>query len=198
MPLTAHEDCLLVVVDAQPGFLEGATEALERAVWLAALARDARRAGGRHRGGAGAQRRRPIRGSLAPGTPVFTKPTFGLAGTPEILEAVRATGRRTAVLVGAETDVCVYQSAVGLLDAGFRVIAVEDAIFSPGEMHARGLDRLRDAGVVLDALQGARVRVGAHGRGRERVARRPCAVPFLSAMACGLEISCAGLDERIR
>ena len=63
---------------------------------------------------------------------MFTKPTFGLAGTPEILEAVLATERRTAVLVGAETDVCVYQSAVGLLDAGLRVIAVEDAIFSPG------------------------------------------------------------------
>ena len=53
------------------------------------------------------------------------------------------------MLVGAETDVCVYQSAVGLLDAGLRVIAVEDAIFSPGEMHARGLERLRDAGVAL-------------------------------------------------
>ena len=37
---------------------------------------------------------------LAPGTPVLTKPTFGLAGTPEILHAVRDTGRTTAVLVG--------------------------------------------------------------------------------------------------
>ncbi len=62
---------------------------------------------------------------------------------------MRATERGTAVLVGFETDVYVYQSAVGLLDAGFRVIAVEDAISSPGEMHERGLFRLRDAGVVL-------------------------------------------------
>lgn len=87
--------------------------------------------------------------ALPPGTPVFVKPTFGLAGTPEILEAVLATRRPIAVLVGAETDVCVYQSAVGLLDAGLRVIAVEDAIFSPGEMHERGLDRLREAGASL-------------------------------------------------
>ncbi len=62
---------------------------------------------------------------------------------------MRATARGTAVLVGFETDVYVYQSAGGLLDAGFRVIAVEDAISSPGEMHERGLSRLRDAGVVL-------------------------------------------------
>ena len=87
--------------------------------------------------------------ALGPDTPVFTKPTFGLAGTPEILAAILATSRSTAVLVGFETDVCVYQSAVGLLDAGLAVIAVEDAIGSPGEMHARGLARLRDAGVAL-------------------------------------------------
>jgi hypothetical protein len=35
VPLTAHEDCLLVVADAQPGFLDGADQALERAAgWL--------------------------------------------------------------------------------------------------------------------------------------------------------------------
>ena len=52
----------------------------------------------------------------------------------------------TAVLVGFETDVCVFQSAVGLLDEGRRVLVVEDAMFSPGEMQPRGLARLRDAG----------------------------------------------------
>ena len=57
--------------------------------------------------------------------------------------------RSTAVLVGFETDVCVFQSAVGLLDEGLDAIVVEDATFSPGEMHERGLARLRDAGVRL-------------------------------------------------
>ncbi len=149
MPLTAHEDCLLVVVDAQPGFLDGADQALERAAWLVGFASDLgvpviATEEEPERNGA-----TDPRIGLAPGTPVFTKLTFGLAGTPAILEAVLATERRIAVLVGAETDVCVYQSAVGLLDAGLRVIAVEDAIFSPGEMHDRGLARLREAGVSL-------------------------------------------------
>jgi nicotinamidase-related amidase len=146
VPLTAHEDCLLVVVDAQPGFVTG--EPVERAAWLAALARELDVP-------IVVTEEEPERNGptdprlLVPGAPVFTKPTFGLAGTPAILEAVLATRRRTAVLVGAETDVCVYQSAVGLLDEGLHVIAVEDALFSPGEMHARGLVRLRDAGVSL-------------------------------------------------
>jgi nicotinamidase-related amidase len=148
MPLTAHEDCVLVVVDAQPGFSAGAEAVLARAAWLVELA---------------AALAVPIvvteedpaaNGHTDPrllpaGAPVFVKPTFGLAGTPAILEAVLATRRRTAVLVGFETDVCVYQSAVGLLERGFRVLAVEDAIGSPGEMHERGLARLRDAGVSL-------------------------------------------------
>jgi nicotinamidase-related amidase len=154
MPLTAHEDCLLVVIDAQPGFYPedlpdrpAALEALSRAAWMVTLA--------------GVldvpvvvteeqpERNGPTGIELAPATPVLTKPTFGLAGTPAILQAVRDTGRGTAVLVGFETDVCVYQSAIGLLDAGLRVIAAEDATFSPGEMQARGLDRLRDAGAAL-------------------------------------------------
>jgi nicotinamidase-related amidase len=151
VPLTAHEDCALIVVDAQPGFytgdLPGAAQALERAAWLVRVA-------GRLDVPVVVTEEEPESNGrtgivLAPGTPVFTKPTFGLAGTPEILAAVRATERSTAVLVGFETDVCVYQSAVGLLDEGLRVLVVEDATFSPGEMHARGLARLRDAGARL-------------------------------------------------
>jgi nicotinamidase-related amidase len=160
MPLTAHEDCLLIVIDAQPGFHPDdlpasdrarARSALERAAWLVALARalDVPAVVTEEEPERNGPTDASIAARLAPGTPVLTKPTFGLAGTPEILHAVRACARPTAVLVGFETDVCVLQSAIGLLDAGLRVIAVEDATFSPGEMHARGLARLRDAGAGL-------------------------------------------------
>ena len=87
-------------------------------------------------------------------TPVLCKPTFGLAGTPEILAAVRDTARGTAVVVGCETDVCVAQSAIGLREQGFGCTVVVDATFSPGEMHTRGLDRLAAAGVVANHAKG--------------------------------------------
>ena len=77
------------------------------------------------------------------------KPVFGLADTPEILAAVEALGRRTAVLAGFVTDVCVTHSALGLLDRGYRVAVVTDATGSPGEMHGLGLRRIRDAGATL-------------------------------------------------
>ena len=158
MPLIDHEDCLLIVIDAQPGFYPpdlpepdraAAESALARAAWLTTLAsalsvplvvteEEPDRNG-----------RTDWRFPLPPETPVLVKPTFGLAGTPSILDAVQGTARSTAVLVGFETDVCVFQSAVGLLDAGLNVVAVEDATFSPGEMQERGLTRLRDAGARL-------------------------------------------------
>ena len=62
--------------------------------------------------------------------------------------------RRTAVLVGAEADVCVAHSAIGLQELGWGVVVVSDATFSPGEMHGLGLDQLRDAGIAVRHAKG--------------------------------------------
>jgi nicotinamidase-related amidase len=85
---------------------------------------------------------------------MLPKPVFGLADDPAILAAVKRTGRRTAVLVGMETDVCVAHSAIGLLDRGLRVAVVADATFSPGDMHAHGLRRIADAGATVIHAKG--------------------------------------------
>jgi hypothetical protein len=87
----------------------------------------------------------PLRASA----PVFTKTVFGLADCPEIMAAVSSTGRRTALLAGFETDVCVTHSAVGLEEAGYRVVVVEDAVYSPFGAHRPGIARLRDLGFEL-------------------------------------------------
>ena len=164
--LVQREDSVLVVVDVQPGFLTkdwfedditaAAQSALARMAWLVAVA---------------AQLELPVvvteeeperHGATAPeisvvlphAAKVFRKPTFGLANAPEILAAVFETGRRTAVVIGCETDVCVAQSAIGLLERGFACVVVEDATFSPGEMHVRGLERLSSAGVERNHAKG--------------------------------------------
>src|SRR5271166_3239100 len=49
----------------------------------------------------------------------FNKVIFGLAGQPEILQKVQATGKKTAILVGLETDICVQHSAFGLAELGY-------------------------------------------------------------------------------
>lgn len=88
------------------------------------------------------------------GTAQHDKMTFGLTGDPDILSAVEEHGRRTAVIVGLETDVCVMQSALGLLQRGFRVVVLSDAAASPGPCHEAGITRMRDAGVVVSTVKG--------------------------------------------
>lgn len=165
MPLLTRDDSLLIVIDLQPRFwgdrldtedLLRAEQTARRAAWLAAVAtawnipaviteEDPGRNGPTDQA---------VLTALRPHAPVFTKPVYGLADCPDIMEAVRATGRRTALLAGFETDVCVTHSAVGLGEAGYRVVIIEDAVYSPFEAHAPGTARLRDLGFELMHCKG--------------------------------------------
>ena len=90
---------------------------------------------------------------LPPEIKIHDKMIFGLAADPEILNAVQDINRKTAILLGLETDVCVAQSAIGLLENGYRVAVVEDAVASPGKSHPYGLARMRSAGVLLSNVK---------------------------------------------
>ena len=155
MALTAHEDCVVIVIDAQPGFhppdlpeadQAAAAQALDRAAWLVALA---------------TRLEIPVvvteeepedNGPTDPRlavAPALVKPTFGLAGTPAILEAVLQTGRTTPSSSASRPTSASTSPRSDCSTTLTAVIVVEDATFSPGEMHARGLTRLRDAGARL-------------------------------------------------
>ena len=95
-----------------------------------------------------------VAANLPPGIKPYNKMSYGLAGEPDILEAIEKTGRKTAVLVGLETDVCVCQSALGLLANGYRVVVLADAVGSPGPCHNHGIERMRNAGVVISSVKG--------------------------------------------
>ena len=150
------EDSLLIAIDIQPGFVQkeskdGSDALLQRMCWvikvanwlkipLIVTAEDI-----------------PNNGSvsdevaklLTPVTKIYNKMIFGLIAQADILKAVRETGRKTTVLIGYETDVCITHSALGLLDLGYRVVVVTDATGAPGEAHQIGLDRIRDAGGII-------------------------------------------------
>lgn len=70
-----------------------------------------------------------IREALGAFEPI-EKTSFSCAGEPAFLAALRASGRRTVVLAGIETHICVAQTALSLLDLGFSVFLVEDAVSS--------------------------------------------------------------------
>ena len=154
---------MLVIVDAQSAFYGPGTgeppdlaAVLDRAAWLAGVATavgvpSVVTEEDPTRNGPTAAR---IMAALPPDVPVFDKPVFGAADDPDILDGIASTGRRTAILVGLETDVCVAQTALGLLDRGWRVAVVDDATFSPGEMHAAGIRRMAAAGADVVHAKG--------------------------------------------
>lgn len=91
--------------------------------------------------------------ALPEGQTIHNKDFFGLASNPEILADVNATGRKTAVCVGMETDVCVAQTALGLQEQGYNVIALKDAVASMDADEEVGLSRMRDAGVAISSVK---------------------------------------------
>lgn len=160
--LLGVDDSVVCIIDVQPGFLDKLglgperEPFVQRVVWIAALARaltvpivvteeEPDRNG---------PTLPEVLAQIPEAAPRHTKPTFGLADVPEILMSVEGTGRRTTVLVGMETDVCVAHSALGLLDRGYRVAVVRDAVASPGAAHNDGIERMRAAGVVVVGTKG--------------------------------------------
>ena len=155
------DDCLLAVIDTQEGFLgklpdDEALQLVDRIRWLCRLAcwlrvpvvvteEEPERNG---------ETASPITTALGKGAARHVKPVFDLSASPAILADVDRHGRGTVVLCGLETDVCVAQSALGLLDLGKRVVVVEDAVASPGTAHAQGLARMSRAGVELMGVKG--------------------------------------------
>lgn len=56
----------------------------------------------------------------------------------------------TVILVGVETHICIYQTAMGLLTKGLDVWVVSDAVSSrKNEDHQAGIERMQSMGVSL-------------------------------------------------
>ena len=155
------DDCVLCVIDVQNAFLRKlpaceAAELVDRIRWLCRLA-----------GWLGVpivvteeepeengETAPVVVDSLVSGIARHSKPVFDLSASPAILADVLRHSRDTVVLCGLETDVCVAQSAFGLLESGKRVVVVEDAVASPGTAHGQGLGRMARAGVELIGVKG--------------------------------------------
>ena len=132
---------------------------------------------------------------------MIEKPTFGLTGCARV-EAIRVTERNTAALACFETDVCAGQSAVGLVELGFRAVVPEDATYTnSAREHARGLARMAGAGVERCHCKGLTFEwLHTVDRAIEtwpeatRSARRPgaCSQPALSTLQLSRVSRCRG------
>jgi nicotinamidase-related amidase len=84
------------------------------------------------------------------------KVAFSCGRDERFLAAIAKTVRRQVILVGMETHVCVYQTSVDLINAGYEVFVLDDAVSSrfPHNYHS-GIASLRDAGAVVISTETA-------------------------------------------
>jgi nicotinamidase-related amidase len=96
-----------------------------------------------------------VKSALAEYAPI-EKMDFSCCGEAAFMQAIKATGRTQAILCGMETHVCVLQTALGLLDAGYIVHFVADAICSrKKDDFLVGVNMARDAGAAITGTESA-------------------------------------------
>lgn len=97
---------------------------------------------------------------LGPTAPDLARAVAGFAPVDKVVfsacevagwtDALTARDIADVVLGGIEAHVCVCQTGLDLLDRGFRVFAVADAMSSRTQWNLRfGVERLRDAGATI-------------------------------------------------
>ena len=79
----------------------------------------------------------------------FEKTLF-TACTDEVVESIEANGKKKIIITGMETHVCVFQTARDLINLGYEVFIVSDAVSSRyKENYRNGLELMRDMGAVV-------------------------------------------------
>lgn len=79
----------------------------------------------------------------------FEKAFFDLSREKPISEHIAGLNRKQIVIAGCETDVCVLQSCLGLLNQGYEVYLVEDLLFSGTPDVAAAMARMKAEGAIV-------------------------------------------------
>ena len=85
---------------------------------------------------------------------VVEKISFGCCGEPNFMAALKEIGRSQVIITGMETHVCVYQTVLGLLEEGYHVHLVRDAICSRYKTdYLAGVANASQAGAVVTTVE---------------------------------------------
>jgi nicotinamidase-related amidase len=83
-----------------------------------------------------------------------SKMTFSCCGNQMFIDELRRSGREQVLLVGIETHICVFQTAIELLQQGFDVHLVSDAVSSRTPENKRvGIERIASHGGVITSTE---------------------------------------------
>lgn len=86
---------------------------------------------------------------------VYEKQLFSMT-TPEVLKELKRENKKSVVLFGLETHVCVFQSAIELIQRDYEVHIVVDAVSSQRQLDRNvALERLSSTGCFLTTFESA-------------------------------------------
>jgi nicotinamidase-related amidase len=77
------------------------------------------------------------------------KVTFTACGQ-QLIDYLKNSGRKTVIITGSETHVCVFQTVRDLTERGYNVHVVKDAVCSRfEENYENGIALMKDAGAII-------------------------------------------------
>jgi nicotinamidase-related amidase len=97
-----------------------------------------------------------VKAHLPPLLPPFDKLTFSSYADPAFASEVNRSGRKQVLICGVETHICVSQTALGMITAGYQVHVCADAVSSRTVENWRtGLEKIRQAGGLITSMESA-------------------------------------------
>jgi len=88
--------------------------------------------------------------------PAIEKMTFSCCGESPFPERLKALGKKQVIVTGMEAHVCVLQTVIELVDAGYHVHLVKDAVMSRRKENWRvGIEAATAAGAVITSTEAA-------------------------------------------
>ena len=84
------------------------------------------------------------------GSPFIDKVTFGCCGNDVFNKQLQEISRPVIVVAGLETQICVLQTVIELLEREYEVLVVSDAVLSTTKLKWRnGLELMKDADAYI-------------------------------------------------
>ena len=85
---------------------------------------------------------------------IIEKTGFSCCAADRFMSALQKTARKQIIIAGQETHVCVLQTALDLIELGFQVHIVEDAVCSRKAEHkTHALQRMQQHGAIISNFE---------------------------------------------
>ena len=98
----------------------------------------------------------PVIAEILEGKTSVKKSSFSAWDNTDFQQQLNDNQCENVLLIGIETHICIYQTAVDLLANGYKVSVIADAVSSRTESNKQiGLTMLRDAGATLLSTEAA-------------------------------------------